>query len=77
MWADEVWAELQRKYKKHPRAKDQLTAVILRELLGYEVNEIGAHLGEPSIARVSLLISRGREKLRNNQGLRDLYLGGL
>jgi len=70
--AEAVWTELLRKFQKHPKAVQQLKAVVLKHMHEYSNQEIGAKLGIASAGAVSTLISRGRKKLENNQEFREL-----
>lgn len=70
--AESVWAELQRKFQKHPRAAQQLEAVILKHAFGCDNQEIATTLGVTSPEAVSSLLSRGKKKLANNQEFQEL-----
>jgi RNA polymerase sigma factor (sigma-70 family) len=67
-----IRTELEHKFQKHPRAVQQLRAVILKYVGDCSNREIGAKLGITSAGAVSTLISRGRKKLENNREFRDL-----
>lgn len=79
--AEAVWAELRRKYKKHPRATKQLDAVILKHAFDCQNEQIADTLGVASTGAVSSLINRGKKKLEKNQQFRELFVplssGGL
>ncbi len=72
--SEAIWAELQHKYQKHPRATQQLTAVILRHAFDYSIQEIAEALNSKSAGTVSTLLSRGKKKLANNQEFRELAI---
>lgn len=72
--AEAIWAELQRKFQKHPRATQQLEAVIMKHSLGYKNQEIANSLGVASAEAVYSLLSRGKKKLADNQEFKGLSI---
>lgn len=64
--------ELWRKFQRHPKAVQQLEAVIMKYVDDCSNQEIGVTLGIASVGAVSTLISRGKKKLENNREFRDL-----
>lgn len=69
----ELLDELKRKFEIHPRATRQLEAVLRRYLGGERYQEIAGKVNAPSVGAVSTLISRGKEKLAQNEELREIY----
>lgn len=69
----ELLDELKRKFDIHPRAERQLEAVLRRYLGGERYQEIAEKVNAPSVGAVSTLISRGKEKLAQNEELQEIY----
>jgi len=69
-----IVAELRRKFERHPRAAEQLQAAILKYAFQRDHAEIAQSLKGTSLEGMATLISRGKEKLQNNQPLQALYI---
>lgn len=70
--AEEIWAELEHKFQVHPRAVDQLRAVIMKHAFGYSNSEVAQALEVSSPEKVSSLLIRGKRKLESNAGFQQL-----